>query len=163
MFLILDTSAFLSGRFNSIPDGFEATYITSEVRSEVSRGAPSRLLDNLLLLGLEIRDPSDKESARKAAGDTGDLEELSDADISVIALAFELEETVVVTDDFRIQNILKKAGIGFEPAGEIGDMKIQHVWKWTFRCRGCGRYFERSMKNDECPVCGSQVRSVRRK
>jgi UPF0271 protein len=163
MDLILDTSAFLSGRFSSLPAGYDGIFITSGVKDEVSKGAPSSMLKNLLEAGLEVRDPVSLETAKRKAGATGDLEKLSETDLSIIALALELEDAKVVSDDFRIQNVLKSVNKPFESAGEIGDQTIREVWTWTFRCRGCGRYFEEQQKKDECPICGSNVRKYRRK
>lgn len=158
----MDTSALLSGRMNTLPTGFTCVYITSLVRSEVTRGAPARLLENLLSSGLAVRDPHSSDKAEEAATATGDIKGLSFADISVIALAMELEDATVVTDDFRVQNVLSSVSIAFEPAGEAGK-RISNTWEWTFRCRGCGRYFKREQKNDECPICGSNVRLYRKR
>jgi UPF0271 protein len=163
MFLVLDTSAFLSGMLNSVPTGFAGVYTTSLVRGEVSKGAPERLLSNLIEAGLEIKDPQDMDNARNAAASTGDLERLSLTDLSIIALAMELGDTRVVSDDFRIQNVLKMLGINFMSGGEIGEYGIKEEWAWTFRCRGCGRFFDSEQKYDECPVCGSEVRKKRKR
>ncbi|MGA1848625.1 MAG: NOB1 family endonuclease [Thermoplasmatota archaeon] len=163
MFLVLDASAFLSGRLNSIPPGFDGVCTTSKVFGEVTKGAPGRLLSNLLEAGLEIRDPASLEKARKAATRTGDLEDLSRTDLSIIALAIELDDPRVVTDDFRVQNVLKGLGISFVEGGEIGNRTIVREWTWTYRCRGCGRFFDSRQKRDECPVCGSGVRKVRKR
>ncbi len=163
MILILDTSAFLSGMFTSLPVGYDKVFITSNVRKEVVKGAPSRILENLLEAGLKVRDPLAMETAREMAGITGDLDELSETDLSIIALSLELEDAKVITDDFRIQNVLKSNNIKFAPAGEVGERTIKEVWKWTFRCRGCGRYFDKAQKYDDCPICGSSVRKVRKR
>jgi len=163
MYLVLDTSAFLSGLFNSVPGGFEGVFTTSLVRGEVSRGGPERLLTGLLEAGLVVRDPVDIKTAESAASGTGDLENLSGADLSIIALAIELKNARVVTDDFRIQNVLGTLGISFTGGGEIGDRTIKQEWSWTYRCRGCGRFFDERQKRDECPVCGSNVRKVRKR
>ncbi len=163
MFLVLDTSAFLSGRLNSIPSGFDGVCTTSRVLDEVRKGAPGRLLSNLMEAGLEIRDPISFEKAMEAATTTGDLEKLSGTDLSIIALALELDDPRVVTDDFRVQNVLKRLGISFTEGGEIGNRTIVQEWTWTYRCRGCGRFFDTGQKRDECPVCGSEVRKVRKR
>ena len=163
MYLILDSSALLSGRFNSIPAGYDGVFITPLVGDEVAKGAPSRLMDGLLEAGLDIRGPASTEKAEEAARATGDLGSLSKADISVIALALEVRDAIVVTDDFRVQNVLGSMGMKFESAGEIGERKIARVWSWTYRCRGCGRYFEEEQRRDECPVCGSNVRKYKKK
>lgn len=163
MYLVLDASALLSGSFNSIPSGFEGVFITSRIKDEVSKGAPARKLEQLLSAGLSVRDPIDSSRAEEASSMTGDLGSLSEADISLIALAAELKDVLVLTDDFRVQNVLRSLGIRFEPAGEIGTRKISEVWKWTYRCLGCGRFFEVAQKNDICPICGSDVKKKRRR
>lgn len=163
MKLVLDTSALLSGRMTAVPSGFIGVYITTLVRSEITKGAPVRLLENLLDSGLTVRDPLSSDKAEEAASATGDREHLSPADLSVIALAMELEDASVVTDDFRVQNVLSSVGIHFEPAGEIGERRILTTWEWTYRCRGCGRYFKEPQKMDDCPVCGSNVRPYRKR
>lgn len=163
MAYILDTSALLSGQFTTMPARSEDIFITSWVKEEVAKGIPSRALENLLVAGLKLRDPTSLETAIEKARKTGDLDALSDADLSIIALAIEIKDAMVVTDDFRIQNVLKSVSIPFTPAGEIGDQTIKEIWKWTFRCRGCGRYFDDKQKNDECPICGSNVRKYRKK
>lgn len=161
MNLILDSSALLSGRFTSLPPGFDGVYITGSVRREISRGNPGRTLSGLLDAGLRISDPADRSKAREAASRTGDFEELSETDLDVISLAIEMDDPLVLTDDFRIQNVLSHLNIEFRPAGEIGEKTIKEIWKWQYRCRGCGRYYEE--KREECPVCGSQLRPVKRK
>jgi endoribonuclease Nob1 len=161
--LVLDASAFLSGRITSMPSGHDMICTTSAVRNEVQKGSPGRILENLLSAGLRIKDPISTEDAVRAAKRTGDLDKLSDADISIIALAGELNDVLVLTDDFRIQNVLKSLYIRFEPAGELGSRTIKEIWTWTYRCSGCGRYFDSAQKNDDCPICGSSVKKKRKR
>jgi UPF0271 protein len=161
MNLILDSSALLSGRLTSLPAGFEGVHITSSIRREISRGNPGRLLTGLLDAGMRITDPADTSKARKAASRTGDFDELSDTDLEIISLAIELDDPMVITDDFRIQNVLSHLNIEFRPAGEIGERTIRETWQWHYRCRGCGRYYDEKIM--ECPVCGSSIRPVKRR
>ncbi|MDG6224329.1 MAG: DNA-binding protein [Candidatus Thermoplasmatota archaeon] len=153
---VLDASAILSGRLSSL-QGMEA-YITPEVVQEIRKGRPHDILERLLDSGLIIASAPDRGPALDAARSTGDLPHLSDADISVIALAREIS-AVVITDDFRVQNVLNSLNLRFEPAGEIGDRSIKERWTWTFRCTGCKRYYEDA--RHDCPVCGSPLKSVR--
>ena len=162
MDLVLDASALLSGMMTSIPAGYDNIYITTLVKNEIARGKPSKMLHNLLEMGLRVRDPEDDEAAIEASSATGDSDMLSAADISVIALAIELRDVEVITDDFRVQNVLSSLNIAFHPGGEVGGKTIRDVWEWTFRCRGCGRFFEKE-PGQECPVCGSQVKRTRKK
>ena len=161
MYLVLDASALLSGGFNSVPDGFDGCYVTPSVETEVRKGPPSRMLVALLSAGLRTRAPITLDAAVNASRSTGDLGSLSDADLSVIALAVELGDCLVITDDFRVQNVLKSLGIGFRPGGEIGDRTIEEVWTWRMRCTGCGRFFDRDRNLKDCPVCGSELRVKR--
>lgn len=163
MDIILDASALLSGKFTSMPPGNNRVFVTSRVRDEIGKGEPRRQLERLLGAGLIVMDPVDLEPARDAARATGDLPSLSDPDISVIALAIETDDPMVLTDDFRIQNVLSKLKIPFEPAGEIGDRVIKEVWSWSFRCRGCGRYFDDGDNLPDCPICGSELKRSRKK
>ncbi len=163
MNMILDASALLSGKFTSMPPGNHRVYVTSLVMDEIGKGAPKKLLERLLDAGLVVRDPKDLEEAVEAATATGDLPSLSNPDISVIALAIETDDPMVLSDDFRIQNVLKKLKIPFEPAWEIGDRRIKEVWFWSFRCRGCGRYFDDGDNLPDCPICGSELKRARRK
>jgi rRNA maturation endonuclease Nob1 len=162
MVIILDASAFLSGAVASIKINPGEVLVTPEVVEEVRKGRPKKLLESLLAVGLEMRKPEDTNPAQRAAKETGDLELLSVGDISVISLAIENTGSTVMTDDFRIQNVLKYLQIDFMPAGELGNRKIEEVWRWTFRCRGCGRYFETNPGVD-CPICGSLIKKVRKK
>jgi UPF0271 protein len=154
--VVLDAASLLSGRLNSIA-GMDA-YITPDVASELEKGRPGVQLQNLLSAGLKVRSPTCLDEARRLAASTGDLPFLSIPDLSVISLAIEMGGTVI-TDDFRVQNVLKAAGLPFQPAGEIGDRTIGSVWKWIYRCRGCGRYYDEERR--DCPICGSDLRPVR--
>jgi len=162
MHLILDTSAILSGRMNNLPSGFDSVLITSAVKDEIGKGNPARILENLLSAGLIVRDPDNLDEASTRAGETGDIHELSQTDLTIIALAIQIKDVTVMTDDFRIQNVLKKIGIRFTSSGEVGDRSISDVWKWTRRCAGCGRYFDDPNLKD-CPICGSDLKTKRKK
>jgi len=160
MDLILDSSALLSGKFTSLPRGFDSVLITDEVRKEVSKGRPEKLLSSLLDAGLKVLGPVDKDKATDAARKTGDLPKLSEADLSVIALALERQTVIVVTDDFAVQNVLSFLHIRFTGGGELGDRTIRETRILKPRCRGCGRFYT-DMAMKECPICGSEVRPVR--
>lgn len=152
---ILDTSFFLSGMD---PSSVEAECaITPEVRKEVEKGLPARKMDYYLESGLVRIIAPTEESIRRAmeeASITGDEHRLSKADISVIALALELKGKII-TDDYSIQNVAKKMGIEYFPLNERG---INEVWRWRYRCTGCGRFFEEY--HDSCPVCGMPLKTT---
>ncbi len=90
---------------------------------------------------------------------TKDSEELSRADIDILAKALEYSkcgETILVTDDFAVQNTAIQLGIDVMPAGQ---RKIKDVLLWEKKCIGCKRRFP---EGDVCPVCGSPMEKRRK-
>ena len=96
---------------------------------------------------------------RQKAFATKDSEELSATDIDILAKALEYsarEKTTLVTDDFAIQNTAIQLGIKVMPAGQ---RVIKDVLTWEKQCIGCKRRFP---EGDECPVCGSPMKKMRK-
>ena len=79
---------------------------------------------------------------------------LSEADIDVISLAYELKkkgyDVVVLTEDYEIQNALSLLGIAFL---SIKGKNIRYVTIFKKKCKACGFIYD--MMLDECPNCGS--------
>jgi UPF0271 protein len=73
--------------------------------------------------------------------------------MEVLALALDTG-LPIMTDDYSIQNMATHMGLSVEPVSEKG---ITEERRWTYRCKGCRRTFDKNM--DECPICGSEVRS----
>lgn len=94
---------------------------------------------------------------RDVAKKSGDLGRLSDVDISVIALALDLNG-IILTDDYSIQNVSKIMGIQYKAVGTDGIRKVE---KWNYRCNGCGKWYKEELK--ECPICGHSMRSYRKR
>jgi len=113
----------------------------------------SRLrLEALLATGLSVVSPS-KESVRRvaaAAGETGDTTRLSPADTDLLALSLDLG-AVAVTDDYAIQNVAQRLGLGFEGILQ----RKSRPRRWRFRCPGCNRRYSAA---GTCPVCGSPLK-----
>jgi UPF0271 protein len=108
----------------------------------------------LLDAGLSILQPSQDSinKVRSGALKTGDINRLSEPDIELLSLAFELDG-VILTDDYSIQNLASELNIRFIG---LGEKEITEVITWQFQCKGCAQIFEEKQK--ECPVCGSQLR-----
>lgn len=157
---IIDTSFFLRGVTFSIKSVDVA--VPEEVAEEVRSRIPKLQMEKLLASGaMKIRGASNKAIAlaRQEAEKTGDLPNLSDADIGVIALAMELAaqrsagiEPIVYTGDYAIQNVLKHKGIKFMTVGNDG---ISQVIKWVFKCEACDALFKKQPPR-ECPECGTE-------
>jgi len=99
------------------------------------------------------------------AAKTGDLPRLSDVDLDLLALAIA-NKTSLVTDDYRMKNVAREAGIDVEGVITVGG---KQQWKWVLRCIGCRRTEEvssgasRSKKDDVkiCDRCGSPMKLKR--
>jgi UPF0271 protein len=103
--------------------------------------------------GMYLHIPEDEtvERIERAARETGDLEELSETDVRLVAATFELDGTLV-TDDYAMQNVAEKLEVAVEVIARDG---IDEQREWHFQCEGCGREFDEH--HDRCPICGSSL------
>src|SRR5438094_801510 len=149
---VLDASALLSG---ASFDG--ELFTTPEAVAEVRRLGSTTQLDAVLATKVRVLTPSKEslEAVEAAARGTGDIARISPTDRGLVALARDLEATIL-TDDYSIQNVAARLGIPYDRIVERG---IREVVVWRYRCTGCGRFFDEPTK--ECPVCGSRVRTTR--
>ena len=146
---VLDTSAILSGKF------FGSEIATSpKVLEEIKpKGHSWRLLEYTKSIGMKIISPAE-EAVKKViemAEKTGDIVNLSDVDIDVIALAYSLKATLL-TDDYSMQNVAEEMGIAYKSVVEEG---IKKKLYWEFKCKSCGRKFKKALP--QCPVCGGKI------
>ncbi len=144
---ILDTSAFIheyhtDEQTASVPQVHEELEGEHAFRFDAEEGA-----------GMHIHIPSEGtvERITRAAGETGDADELSDTDIILVAAAFELDGTLV-TDDYAMQNVAEKLNV---PVQVIAQDGITEQRDWIFQCQGCGRTYEEQL--DRCRICGSDL------
>lgn len=153
MVLVLDSSALFS--MENLPD--EDCICPPGVIDELNKYKDPRLQywEGMLRVSDCTQDSIDKvkEEARKS----GDLGRLSPVDITVIALGLEMNATVL-SDDFSIQNTCARMNIPYRAVGTDGIKKVE---KWNYQCIGCKRWYKEKM--DECPICGSPMRSHRKR
>jgi UPF0271 protein len=90
-------------------------------------------------------------TANNSAKKSGDIPNLSDEDISIIALSLQLKAELV-TDDFAISNVAKSLGIRVIPVMTNG---IKNIITWKYYCPGCKTNFS---KVRECPRCGNKLK-----
>ena len=90
-----------------------------------------------------------------ASHSTVDSIRLSSVDIDLLALAKDMDATIL-TDDYSIQNTAKFLGIKYKA---VGLKAIKKLVKWNYKCLGCGKVFDKEMP--DCPVCGSKLRTTR--
>ena len=144
---VLDSSAFIheyhtDEQIASIP----------LVREELE-GEASFRFDALEGSGMHLHIPEGNtvERIERAARETGDLAELSETDVRLVAAAFELDGRLV-TDDYAMQNVAEKLDVRVEIIARDG---ITEQREWRFQCQGCGRTFDEN--RDRCPICGSSL------
>ncbi len=136
---------------------------TPKVIDEVKDPPESRLfLEGLISAGkVKVLQPSEESirAVREAARRTGELNELSEADLEVLALAYEVGGGVLLTDDYNLQNIARtRDGVQNLKRG------IKRVIRWNYVCVGCGnRFSEMPPGGGVCPDCGSPVRLIPRR
>lgn len=149
---ILDASAFYSGVPFRAPGGFYTTVLVYDEVSHIkkSHGALDVLLETGKLKVLEP-DPRHTKKAVEAAKGTGDYQQLSRQDISIIALAMETGMGII-TDDYAITNVAKNCNMAVSPAMTQG---IKDVGRWVHYCPGCRTKHD---TGTECPACGTALK-----
>ncbi|MDR2866044.1 MAG: nucleic acid-binding protein [Methanomassiliicoccaceae archaeon] len=153
MVLILDSSALFS--MEDLPA--EDIAVPPGVIDELRRYNDRRLDRWGDLLRVSECTKASLDKVRGAALGSGDAGRLSDVDVSVIALAIDLDG-IVLTDDFSIQNVCSIMHIEYRPVGMKGIKKVE---KWNYRCNGCGKWYKE--KQNDCPVCGSSMKACRKR
>lgn len=150
-FSVLDASAFYAG----IPFASqEKSYTTSDVFEEIKH--IKKNYDALKVLietnRLEILVPKPDHIAKVSlkAKEFGDYQNLSQSDISVIALCLEIGGELI-TDDFAVSNTAKHLKLKINPIMTRG---INKVKKWIYFCSGCEKTYT---KISHCPICGNKL------
>ena len=164
----MDTSAFITGY--EVSDVEAEHYTVQSVRDELSDGGLKKLrFDNAVRSGrLKVVSPELEyvEEAAKATSEMGEEGVLSEVDSRLLALGLQLKaedlEPVIVSDDYSVQNIANKLGLGFKSLATPG---IKRQFEWTVYCPGCRRTFRTPQPEGICPICGTKLkrRPVRKK
>jgi UPF0271 protein len=103
---------------------------------------------------LIVRDAEQQyiEKVISVAKETGDYLRLSQADLSVLALAFQLQ-MILVSDDYAVENIATLLKIPFKTIGTKG---IVAVRKWIPFCSTCNKAYNSS--TNQCLICGNKLK-----
>jgi UPF0271 protein len=150
-FKILDASAFYAGT----PFGSQGKYYTTSlIFEEIKHIKKNHDALGVLLetKRLEIIDPKAAAtgfviSSAKKSGDYN----LSEQDISVIALCYELKGQLI-TDDFAVSNVAKNLGLEVIPVMTSG-IKTRGVW--IHYCPACKKSFSNATV---CSLCGNRLK-----
>lgn len=152
VFKILDASAFYAGvPFRTSEDCYTTTIVYDEIKHiKKNHNALETLIETSRL---KIKEPEKKflEMAIDAAKNSGDFQQLSKEDLSIIALGIEVNGEII-TDDFAISNVGKNLGLKIS---SIMTQGIKTVGKWVHYCPGCRVNLK---SGNECPMCGSSLK-----
>ncbi|MCH7941341.1 MAG: nucleotide-binding protein [Thaumarchaeota archaeon] len=152
VFRILDASAFYAGIPFSTTDEF---FTTSLIFDEIKHIKKNYDVIGTLMEAkrLKISDPDAEfvDKIKVASKKTGDFNQLSKQDISVIALCLQMNGEII-TDDFAISNVAKNLNLKVSPLMTSG---INDVGNWIHYCLGCKKNFE---SGSECPLCGTRLK-----
>lgn len=149
---ILDASAFYAGvPFGADGEWYTTPLVFDEIR-HIKRGQDA--LNTMIGTGrLRVREPQaeSRQKAIESSKRTGDFQQLSRQDISVLALCLEMGGQMV-TDDFAVSNVAKSLNMTVHPIMTGG---ISGRWTWMHYCPGCRRNFKNQR---ECPACGTRLK-----
>lgn len=135
-------------------------YTTPQIVSEIRDKEGQEVLETIRITGRFTVRKSSEKNIRKIISlskEIGEFSSLSEADISILALALDLidegKSPVIITDDYTVQNVAKSLGLSFQPIRTRG---ITEVRKYTIQCPACGYItYDKTMKY--CPKCGHKL------
>jgi UPF0271 protein len=167
--LVLDTSAFIAGY--GAPGSGEALYTVPAVKGEVREGGLQRFrFENAEKMGvLTVIEPGEKyrSEVQRVLTEMGETGVLSEADTQILSLGLQLKtegkKTVIVSDDYAVQNVADKLGLGIKSLVTQG---IKKRYRWISYCPGCRRVFQDPPADRVCTVCGTTLKrrpSIERK
>ncbi len=156
--LVLDATVAYSGY-----DPFmvsEEQYTTSNVASEIRKDSKLAIAINLGVV--KVREPSKDaiENIVKRVREHCEEPNLSNADMSILALAYELsnegKDTLIISDDYSLQNMAKILGLKIS---RYGRPFIRHILYRVKICEKCKRKYDPDYPGDTCEVCGGKILS----
>ena len=150
---VLDASAFYAGiPFQSSKKCITTNAVYDEVKHIRRSYSP---LEALIDAGNLIIVEPEKVSLNKVivcAKKTGDYRKLSQADISIIALALQLRKTLI-SDDFAVGNVATFLKI---PVKTLAFKGISELRAWVSFCKACAKAYNSHIS--VCTICGARLR-----
>jgi rRNA maturation endonuclease Nob1 len=155
---VLDTPAFLSGFVSPLIPNFTVNGVVEELEK-----FSLDFYSSYFSVIVEVWQPTQgfMSDIRKRALTTGDLQVLSTTDLSLLALARQLQsekgfEPTLVTDDYAIINLGKTMGLEHIFIGIKKDRFKRLTWKWY--CPVCHKLYKQGQTI--CNECGVPLRRV---
>lgn len=149
MKVVLDTSAIIYlNDFRMFEEMMTVQKVVREVQDRIST-------IKLSTLKLKVAEPREETigEIKRMAKKTGDLENLSETDVEILALAKD-KKCTLISDDRSVQNVAQAIGIRYI---SVFSPKITSLVIWKKFCGNCKRYFD---KGSVCPVCGEELRKT---
>lgn len=147
--LVIDSSAFIGGFSLEDDDYFTVPEVIDEILDEVSKERLLYFINSGKILVREPKENTVKEVIKKSET-TADS--LSVTDLKLISLALDMD-SVILTDDYGIQNLASTLGVKCESIREAG---IQKLINWEYYCMGCKKIYPKGKK--DCDDCGSPIK-----
>ncbi len=169
-FLIVDNTAFASTfdvNLFAQNHSHSEVLLTNLVLEEATRTTRSRRTVEIAQMqnSLRIRDPSNPfmVRAKKFARKTGDLGALSEPDLSLVALALEVQSenpdkgVYVMSDDYSVQNVCAQC---VPPINILTFTKegIRETIVWEVYCPQCYKIYEPTDLNKKCTICNVKLK-----
>lgn len=140
----------------------DKSYTTPSILKELRfKGLSVYKIESYIKLkSLIVKQPSQNfvQQIDAVCGVLGEQIELSEADRDILALSKELKdsglETIILTDDFAIQNVAEYLGIQYEALATKG---IRNLQDWMIYCPACWKKVENTHLK-KCDVCGSRLK-----
>ncbi len=159
--MVLDTSAFIAG-FDPFAVN-DAVYTVPPVRQELASNSMiyTRFKTAIESGKLQVKSPKSffLTSVNKSSKAVGDIRFLSQVDKQVLALALEIQHegatSLIVTDDYSIQNVANQLGLEFAPLATFG---IRYRLNWMIYCPACRREYPTDYESNTCEACGTELK-----
>ncbi len=149
---VLDASAFYAGIPFGSPEQHHTTQLILDEIQHIKKSheALRTLIETRRLI---VREPDSGfvSKIRVRARESGDMQELSEGDVSILALCLELQGQII-TDDFAVSNVAASLGIKTLPVMTSG---IRNAGRWIRYCTGCKAQFPEATR---CPRCGNPLK-----
>ncbi|MFX1507994.1 MAG: NOB1 family endonuclease [Promethearchaeota archaeon] len=155
--LVLDATAFIGLDFPKLLSTSGSFFTTRGVASELKDSRSKMNLDVLKYSDrLRFSAPQDKliEEVKKRIHLIDQQTPLSQVDIEVLALALQVNGTLV-SNDLSLQNAALHLNI---PIKVISGKKITHLRKWQLKCNSCSKVITDDV--EVCPFCGGTLNRV---
>ncbi len=159
--VVLDTSAFVAG-FDPFSIN-EEQYTVPMVREEIRENSIAWIRFKTAVDNGKIKvvtpDTAFLDKVKTSATAVGDTVFLSEADVQVLALALELKTeghpTLMVTDDYSMQNVANQMNVQFTSLATFG---IRFRLQWMRYCPACHKKYPSDYKFKTCQICGTELK-----